>query len=47
LLDDAINFSLASGMLLTFSALAATLVGIAGSMLLTLQRRHFCHATPG
>jgi len=43
----AINFSLASGMLLTFSALAATLVGIAGSMLLTLQRRHFCHATPG
>jgi hypothetical protein len=40
----AIN-SLASGVLLTFSALAATLVGIAGSILITLQRRHQPRAT--
>jgi hypothetical protein len=39
----AINFSLASGMLLTCSALAAALVGAAGSILLTLQRRHLSH----
>jgi hypothetical protein len=42
----AINFSLASGMLLTLSALAAAVVGIVGSILLTLQRRHLRHATP-
>jgi uncharacterized membrane protein YbhN (UPF0104 family) len=42
----AINFSLASGMLLTFSALAAAIVGVAGSTLLTVQRRHLAHATP-
>jgi hypothetical protein len=40
----AINFSLASGMLLTISALAAALVGAAGSILLTVQRRHLAHA---
>jgi len=41
----AINFPLASGMLLTFSALAAAVVGAAGSILLTVQRRHFAQAT--
>jgi len=40
----AINFSLASGMLLTLSALAAAVVGVAGSTLLTMQRRHHAHA---
>jgi lysylphosphatidylglycerol synthase-like protein len=40
----AINFSLASGMLLTFSALAAAIVGAAVSLLLTVQRRHLAHA---
>jgi uncharacterized membrane protein YbhN (UPF0104 family) len=40
----AINFSLASGMLLTFSALAAAAVGAAGSTVLTMQRRHLAHA---
>lgn len=40
----AINYSLASGMLLTFSALAAAIVGAAGSVLLTVQRRHVVHA---
>jgi hypothetical protein len=40
----AINFSLASGMLLTFSALAAAVVGAAGSTVLTLQRRRLAHA---
>ncbi|HST15606.1 MAG TPA: lysylphosphatidylglycerol synthase domain-containing protein [Gaiellaceae bacterium] len=42
----AINFSLASGMLLTFSALAAAAVGAAGSTFLTMQRRHLAHAAP-
>jgi hypothetical protein len=42
----AINFSLASGMLLTLSALAAATVGAAGSTLLTMQRRHLAHAAP-
>jgi uncharacterized membrane protein YbhN (UPF0104 family) len=42
----AINFALASGMLLTLSALAAAVVGAAGSTLLTVQRRHHAHATP-
>jgi hypothetical protein len=41
----AINFSLASGMLLTFSALVAAVVGTAGSTLLTMQRRRWSHAT--
>jgi uncharacterized membrane protein YbhN (UPF0104 family) len=40
----AINFSLASGMLLTLSALAAAVVGAAGSTVLTMQRRHIAHA---
>jgi hypothetical protein len=44
--EAAINFSLASGMLLTFSALAAAVVGAAGSTMLTVQRRHLAHATP-
>jgi hypothetical protein len=42
----AINFSLASGMLLTFSALAAAAVGVAGSVALTMQRRHLGYAAP-
>jgi uncharacterized membrane protein YbhN (UPF0104 family) len=42
----AINFSLASGMLLTLSALAAGVVGAAASIILTIQRRHLVHATP-
>jgi uncharacterized membrane protein YbhN (UPF0104 family) len=42
----AINFSLASGMLLTLSALAAAVVGAAGSTLLTMQRRNIAHAAP-
>jgi uncharacterized membrane protein YbhN (UPF0104 family) len=43
----AINFSMASGMLLTLSALAAALVGVVGSIVLSLQRRHHPrHATP-
>jgi uncharacterized membrane protein YbhN (UPF0104 family) len=40
----AINFALASGMLLTLSALAAAVVGAAGSTLLTMQRRNITHA---
>jgi hypothetical protein len=40
----AINFSLASGMLLTFSALGAAAVGAAGSTILTMHRRHVAHA---
>jgi hypothetical protein len=41
----AINFSLASGMLLTVSALIAALVGVTGSLIFTLQRRHAAHAS--
>jgi hypothetical protein len=41
----AINFSLASSMLLTMSALAAAVIGVSGSMFLTLQRRHLGNAT--
>ena len=41
----AINFSLASGMLLTISALVAAAIGVGGSLMLTLQRRHVGHAT--
>jgi len=36
----AINYSLASGMLLTLSALTAAVVGATGSLLFALQRRH-------
>lgn len=43
----AINFSLASGMLLTLSALAAAVVGTAGSIFLTTRRRHLGYVTPG
>ena len=43
----AINFSLASGMLLTLSALVAAAVGAAASIILTTQRRHLVHATTG
>ena len=43
----AINFSLASGMLLTITALVAALVGVGGSLYFTLQRRHVAHATLG
>jgi Lysylphosphatidylglycerol synthase TM region len=42
----AINFSVASGMLLTLSALVAAAVGAAASIALTIQRRHLVHATP-
>jgi uncharacterized membrane protein YbhN (UPF0104 family) len=38
-LHVAVNFSLASGLLLTSSALAAGIAGTAGSLLLTLRRR--------
>jgi uncharacterized membrane protein YbhN (UPF0104 family) len=41
----AINFSLASGMLLTISALIAAAIGVGGSLVLTLQRRHPGSAT--
>lgn len=41
----AINFALASGMLLTAAALAAAVIGVGGSLFLTLRRRHFAHAT--
>jgi hypothetical protein len=41
----AINFSLASGMLLTATALAAAVIGVGGSLFLTLRRRHLGHAT--
>lgn len=44
--EAAINFSLASGMLLTFSALAAAVVGAVGSTLLTVQRRRLAHVAP-
>jgi lysylphosphatidylglycerol synthase-like protein len=37
--DSAINFSLASGLLLTSAALAAAGLGLAGSLLLVLRRR--------
>jgi hypothetical protein len=38
--ERAVNFSLSSGMLLTGSALIAALVGVTGSMVLTVRRRH-------
>ena len=43
----AINFSLASGMLLTSSALVAAVVGVGGSLYFTLQRRRYARATNG
>jgi hypothetical protein len=43
--DAAINFSLASGMLLTGSALAATVIGVGGSLFFTVRRRYLGHAT--
>jgi hypothetical protein len=36
---EAVNFSLASGMLLTSSALAAAAIGISGSVLFAANRR--------
>jgi len=42
----AINFSLASGLLLTLSALVAAAVGVTGSLLLTVQRRQLGQAAP-
>jgi lysylphosphatidylglycerol synthase-like protein len=41
----AINYSLASGMLLTLSALVAAAVGAAASILFTMHRRRLLHAT--
>jgi hypothetical protein len=41
----AINFSLASGMLLTVTALAAAVIGVGGSLFLTMRRRYLGHAT--
>jgi hypothetical protein len=41
----AINYSLASGMLLTLSALVAAAVGAAASVLFTMQRRRLSDAT--
>ncbi len=43
--DAAINFSLASGMLLTVSALTAAVIGVGGSLCITVQRRRLGHAT--
>jgi len=43
--DAAINFSLASGMLLTVSALAATVIGVTGSLFFAARRRYLGHAT--
>ena len=43
--DAAINFSLASGMLLTVSALAAAVIGVGGSLFFRVRRRHLGHAT--
>jgi hypothetical protein len=44
----ALNFSLASGLLLTSAALTAAAVGLTGSLLLTLRaRRALAPATPG
>jgi uncharacterized membrane protein YbhN (UPF0104 family) len=41
----AINFSLASGMLLTVTALVAAVIGVGGSLFLTIRRRYLGHAT--
>ena len=43
--NAAINFSLASGMLLTATALTAAVLGVGGSLFLTLRRRQLGHAT--
>jgi hypothetical protein len=41
----AINFSLASGLLLTTTALIAAVLGVGGSLFLTVRRRYFGSAT--
>jgi uncharacterized iron-regulated membrane protein len=41
----AVNFGLASGLLLTGAALAATVLGLSGSLLLTFRRRRRLAAT--
>jgi uncharacterized membrane protein YbhN (UPF0104 family) len=43
----ALNFSLASGLLLTSSALVAALAGVTWSLVLTFQRRRLVHADLG
>jgi hypothetical protein len=42
----AVNFSLASGLLLTSSALVAAVVGVSGSLFFTLNRRRALRAAP-
>jgi hypothetical protein len=42
--NAAINFSLASGMLLTGAALVAAVIGVGGSLFLTVRRRYFGNA---
>ena len=42
--EHAVNFSLAAGLLLTSSAMVAATAGLAGSLVLTLRRRHVAHA---
>ena len=41
---EAVNFSLASGLLLTSSALVAAVIGLCGSMLFTTNRRRLVRA---
>ncbi len=43
--NAAINFSLASGMLLTLTALAAAAIGVGGSLFGTMRRRQLVNAT--
>jgi hypothetical protein len=43
--EAALNFSLASGMLLTVSALVAASVGVGGSLFFTMQRRHLARVS--
>ncbi len=43
----AINFSLASGLLLTSAALVAALIGLSGSLLLSVQRRRIVRLATG
>jgi hypothetical protein len=42
----AVNFGLASGLLLTGAALAATVLGLSGSLLLTLRGRQLAAGLP-
>jgi hypothetical protein len=37
---EAVNFSLAAGLLLTSCALLAAIAGVSGSVFMTLRRRH-------